>query len=63
MPEEGGPSRFLTRRCWLAIDECSIELLSIGLRDRVPCAVAVQDVTSGSIEAAPRGVEKRGEEE
>jgi hypothetical protein len=47
----------------LAIDECSIELLSIGLRDRVPCAVAVQDVTSGSIEAALRGVEKRGEEE
>ena len=63
MPEEGGPSLFLVRRCWLAIDVWSIELLSIGRRDSVPCAVAVQGVTSGSTEPAPRGVEKRGEEE
>jgi hypothetical protein len=32
-------------------------------RDEVPCAVAVQGVSSGPADPAPPGVEKRGEEE
>ena len=57
-----GPSLLRGSRFWLAIVEYRKERLSLLSAlpcERLPCAVAVHGVSSGSTEPAPLGVEKR----